>query len=123
MARPKKNKPVVVTIEINGQSGDPALEFIVARVMKEYFELWQKKQRSYGPGNIGAFGALGCLIRSNDKIQRLRRHYFMKKNVSLSDETIQDTWLDMLGYALMGLVCERKQWPSLEFTDDPEEEE
>lgn len=103
-----------VDLEIDGTSGDFELEDTIAHVMQEYFALWKKKQRSYGPHNIGAFGAMGCLIRANDKIQRLRRHYFLSKNVSLSDESIADTWLDMLGYALMGLVCERGKWPGLE---------
>lgn len=53
---------------------------------------------------------MGCLIRCNDKIQRLRRHYFDEIENPLTDETIEDTWLDLLGYALMGLICERKLW-------------
>lgn len=109
----EKGSPIV-TLSIDGTSGDSDLEWTVATVMKEYFELWKRKQRSYGPHNIGAFGSQGCLIRANDKIQRLRRHYFLNKDVALSDETIADTWLDLLGYALMGLVCERGQWPGLE---------
>lgn len=103
-----------VVFVCNGNSGDPELEYTVVMLMHEYFELWKKKQASYGPHNIGAFGAMGCLIRANDKIQRLRRHYFKGKDVSLSDETIQDTWLDLIGYALMGLICERGKWPGLE---------
>lgn len=103
-----------VLLEVNGKSGDQELESIVAKVLLEYFELWKNKQRSYGPHNIGAFGAAGCLIRSNDKIQRLRRHYFLNKDVSLSNESLEDTWLDLMGYALMGLVCERGQWPGAE---------
>ena len=98
----------------SGESGDIELERVILRLMMEYFELWKKKQRSYGPHNIGAFGAMGCLIQANDKIQRLRRHYFMGKDISLTDETIQDTWLDLIGYSLMGLVCDRGQWPGLE---------
>lgn len=110
----EENKKDGILFIINGQSGDAELEQIVVEVMGEYFELWKKKQRSYGPHNIGAFGSRGCLIRANDKIQRLRRHYFLNTDVSLSNETIEDTWLDLLGYALMGLVCERGQWPGLE---------
>jgi hypothetical protein len=103
-----------VKLVCDGASGDQSLEHIIADAMNEYFELWKKKQASYGPHNIGSFGAAGCLIRSNDKIQRLRRHYFLKKDVSLSDETLEDTWKDLLGYAIMGLVCERGLWPGLE---------
>lgn len=103
-----------VMLVCDGSSGDIGLENVVAKAMQEYFDLWKKKQASYGPHNIGAFGAAGCLIRSNDKIQRLRRHYFLKKDVSLSDETLEDTWKDLMGYAIMGLICERGEWPGLE---------
>ena len=82
----------------DGSSGDQELEHKLADLMLEYFNLWKQKQRSYGPHNIGAFGAAGCLIRSNDKVQRLRRHYFLSKDVSLSDESIEDTWKDLAGY-------------------------
>lgn len=99
----------------SGESGDPELERILLSTMYEYFRLWQNKQRSYGPHNIGQFGARGCLIRSNDKIQRLIRHYFSGKDVSLSDESIEDSWKDLLGYAIMGLMCERGQWPGTEW--------
>jgi hypothetical protein len=98
-------------MKANGKSGDLELEEKVMALFNEYFELWQKKQKSYGPHNIGDFGAVGCLIRSNDKIQRLKRHYINDIDVSLSDERVEDTWLDLLGYAMMGLLCERKEWP------------
>lgn len=109
-----KEKSDGILLVIDGASGDADLEQTVAEVMGEYLSLWKKKQRSYGPHNIGAFGVQGCLIRANDKIQRLRRNYFLNANVSLSDETIEDTWLDLLGYAIMGLICARGQWPGLE---------
>jgi hypothetical protein len=113
MSRTVQMDPGVLLIA-DGASGDQKLERVIAEALLEYFELWKQKQRSYGPHNIGSFGAPGCLIRSNDKIQRLRRHYFLAKDVSLADESIEDTWKDLMGYALMGLVCHRKQWPGLE---------
>ena len=102
-----------VVLAVDGTSGDAELEHRLATVMAEYMALWKKKQRSYGPHNIGAFGEQGCLIRANDKIQRLRRALFMQKDVSLDDETLEDTWKDLIGYALMGLLCHRRQWPGV----------
>lgn len=101
------------SMNCDGASGDKQLEEKLAATLIEYFELWKQKQRSYGPHNIGMFGASGCLIRASDKVQRLRRHYFLDKDVSLSDESIEDSWKDMLGYAAMGLMNERQQWPNM----------
>lgn len=95
----------------DGKSGDLDLERLVLGTMYEYFLLWQKKQASYGPRNIGDFGAAGCLIRLNDKVQRLRRKYYMHQEETLDDETTEDTWFDAMGYSLMGLMNQRNQWP------------
>lgn len=113
MNRTKELDTTIFHLAADGASGDADLEARLIAIMEEYLELWKQKQRSYGPHNIGMFGAAGCLIRSSDKIQRLRRHYFLAKDVSLSDESIQDSWLDLIGYALMGLMNERGQWPTI----------
>ncbi len=41
-----------VRLEVDGASGDATLEGALASIMKEYYELFKKKQASYGPGNI-----------------------------------------------------------------------
>lgn len=105
-----KEEDTVVKLFVNGASTNRKLEQISASTLAEYHELWKKKQKSYGTGNIGEFGSVGCLIRSSDKIQRLKRHYINGTENPLSDETVEDTWLDLLGYAMMGLMCERGQW-------------
>lgn len=99
-----------IILHANGESGDIDLEIAIAEVFQEYFKLWQKKQASYGKGNIGAFGERGCLIRSYDKIQRLKKALFDGQEETLEDEKLEDTWLDLLGYAAMGLMCHRGAW-------------
>jgi len=101
---------IVVDLVCDGTSGDPKLEQILAEEMAEYFALWKKKQASYGPGNIAAFGERGCLIRGYDKIQRLKRALFDNQAETLEDEKLEDTWLDLMGYAAMGLMTHRGQW-------------
>lgn len=95
----------------DGKSGNVELEEVLIDVFEEYFELWQKKQASYGSGNIAAFGELGCLIRGYDKIQRLRKALYDGQENTLEDEKLEDTWLDLLGYAAMGLMTHRGLWP------------
>jgi len=60
-----------VQLEINGTSGDKALEAHMATLLQELFEIFKAKQADYGPGNIAMGGEKGCLIRANDKLQRL----------------------------------------------------
>ena len=99
-----------MVIEADGASGNQKLEEELLLVFAEYFKLWQKKQASYGSGNIGAFGERGCLIRGYDKIQRLKRALFDEQENTLEDEKLEDTWQDLLGYAAMGLMCHRGKW-------------
>lgn len=96
---------------VNGQSGDRDLEEVVAAAFVRCFRLWQQRQRKYGRGNISRHGALGCLIRDTDKTARLERYYLEGKKEELSDESVVDSWMDKVNYALMGLVCFEKNWP------------
>lgn len=89
---------------------DP-LELDVRMVMNMALALWKDRQAKYGPRNIAATGALGCYVRANDKLARLGRVYLEGKRTEMSDESINDSWLDLLNYALMGYMCENNLWP------------
>lgn len=67
------------------------------------------KQGDYGPGNIADFGELGVLVRANDKVGRLRNLLYENPN-NPSNESLDDTWLDMANYALIGLMVRRGTW-------------
>lgn len=89
---------------------DP-LEQEVLGVLNKAFELWKDRQAKYGPRNIAATGALGCFVRANDKLARLGRVYLEGKRTEMSDESVNDSWLDLLNYALMGYMTENNLWP------------
>jgi hypothetical protein len=61
------------------------------------------KQRSYGPGNILAFGLPGIAVRVSDKIERLKNLTTTGHTPELS-EPLADTWLDIVGYSVVGLM-------------------
>jgi hypothetical protein len=42
------------------------------RVAIENVQLLDRKQQDYGPANISAFGLFGCVVRANDKVERLK---------------------------------------------------
>lgn len=70
------------------------------------------KQRDYGKDNISRFGTSGLLIRVHDKLARLKN--LMNKSGNdfnraisvnaVSDESIVDTFIDVIGYSVIGLM-------------------
>jgi len=86
-----------------------SLQRLGTTVLIEYLELWRKKHHDYGPENHAIWGAQGCVIRLTDKLMRLKGHYFDGR-MMLTDK-VEDDWLDLIGYGLIGLIVERGQWP------------
>ena len=65
-----------------------------------------KKQHDYGPENISKFGMWGLIVRLHDKIARLNNLMSTKRKGfnSVSNETIYDTLLDIVGYSTVALL-------------------
>jgi len=72
---------------------------------QEFGELVIRKQRDYGPRNITDFGEYGVLVRLNDKLQRLISLYDQGKEPE--NESVDDTWDDIGGYALVRKMLRR----------------
>jgi hypothetical protein len=88
-------------------------------ITKEYLclalecaKLFDKKQHDYGSENIAQFGDLGVLIRLNDKIQRLRTLMLSGEKPEFSEEGLEDTWIDIHVYSVIGLMCMKGVWPN-----------
>ena len=64
------------------------------------------KQHDYGPGNILAFGEFGVLVRANDKFERMKNLQGKRP----TNEAIDDTWMDIAGYALIALMLRRDKF-------------
>ena len=60
------------------------------------------KQHDYGHNNILAFKERGLVVRLWDKINRLKN--LLWKNVEPKNESIEDTFTDIAGYAIIGLM-------------------
>jgi hypothetical protein len=71
-------------------------------------EMVISKQHDYGSGNICRFGDFGIAVRLTDKIERLKN--LLGKNLSPNNESIVDTWKDICGYAIVGLLLNRQQF-------------
>lgn len=95
------------------------------------YKLWCRKQSDYGDGNIKLgldisstkpttnthdllLAQLGIVIRMNDKIQRLlnihKKSIFNGEELSVSDESIDDTCIDLMNYANMLIVLKNDKW-------------
>lgn len=61
-----------------------------------------RKQYDYGHDNIVWGGIDGLIVRMHDKTARIRN--LMSRGVDGQNESLQDSWLDVLGYALMGIM-------------------
>jgi hypothetical protein len=73
------------------------------RIMaNEIVELCENKQADYGHDNILAFGEFGLLVRTNDKVARLR-NLINKEGIT---EPRLDSWRDIAGYALLALMLD-----------------
>ena len=97
----------------------------------EAYKLWCRKQSDYGDGNIKLgleissnlssfhshnkeLAQLGIVIRMNDKIQRLinihKKSIFNGEELTVSDESIEDTCIDIMNYANMLIVLKNDKW-------------
>jgi hypothetical protein len=71
-------------------------------IQDEALELFAKKNADYGDA-FAKFGAIGVIIRMEDKLMRLMT--ISSKNVSLVDnETIRDTLIDLHNYSAMAIM-------------------
>lgn len=80
----------------------------VHEIAKEVADLVISKQRDYGTKNIlnSPFGAeQGIITRLYDKVSRLINLISNKQNPS--NESIEDTWKDVIGYSLVALMISR----------------
>ena len=95
-----------------GLRTDMSREYVVA--MLELAVLFDKKQSDYGSTNISSTGELGVMVRTQDKVSRIR-NLLMKEMKGSADsgaqnEPLEDSWKDMANYGVIGLLLRRGRW-------------
>ena len=91
-----------------------------SELQKEQLNLFSKKMMDYGLGNISLGGNLktsedktyalqGIQIRLNDKINRLKNLFKNGENF-VKDESIEDTFMDIANYGIIGLLLLKDKW-------------
>jgi hypothetical protein len=87
----------------------------LATDMKHIFDkaviVFKERQQKYGSNNIARRGAAGVVVRLDDKLARLEQ--LLKGCGSEStDESIEDTAIDIINYAGIALLCLKGRWPA-----------
>ena len=77
------------------------------KITDEMKELLKKKNHAYGDQNVIKMGKLGVLSRVEEKIARLRN---MIENNIEDTESKEDSWKDIAGFGIIGVMLERGKW-------------
>jgi hypothetical protein len=91
----------------------PPLEFEAAIIARKAIELLVQKHNDYGPKNISDApgGPLnGLSVRLHDKVARL--NHLLSNDKEPQNESIQDTFIDILNYAIIALLVIDDKWDS-----------
>ena len=75
---------------------------MVATEMKDIFV---QKHKDYGKGNILDTGELGIAFRQSDKLNRLKN--ILQSAGKPTNESIDDSWMDMGVYAVIAMMYRR----------------
>lgn len=83
---------------------EQALDCALARLR----EVLIRKHCDYGPKNILHFGEYGVVMRVQDKVSRLEQLVppkgYASPDRAVADETVDDTWVDLVNYAVIALM-------------------
>lgn len=86
----------------------------VWRILDAAGNLLIRKHSDYGPKNISQSpgGALnGLRVRMHDKIARI--NHLVDSRVAPSNESLRDSFIDLLNYSAIAILVLEKKWPGL----------
>lgn len=85
----------------------------VRELLDEAGNLLLRKQMDYGPTNISRApgGPLnGLRVRMHDKIARINN--LLDKGVDPQNESLRDSFIDLLNYSAIAIMVLEKKWPN-----------
>ena len=77
------------------------------KVCQELTQMFLKKHKDYGKGNILSIKELGIAFRVSEKVERLK-HLLTTKDKP-ENESLEETWIDIGVYAILAVLF-RRQW-------------
>lgn len=88
------------------------LDAAYEQVLEELLQMFLKKHKDYGKGNILSIKELGIAFRIGEKTERIK-HLLMSQH-DPANESLEDTWLDIAVYGIIGALYNRGQFQELE---------
>jgi hypothetical protein len=88
------------------------LDAAFEQVNKELLEMFLKKHKDYGKGNILTVQELGIALRISEKIERIK--HLLSENKNPANETVEETWVDIGVYAILAVLLRRGWFESLD---------
>ncbi len=85
------------------------------KVCQEMLEMFKKKHKDYGKGNILDTGELGIAFRISDKLNRLK--HLLANRQKPVHESIEETWIDIGVYAVIAVLYIRSWFKHLELKE------
>ena len=76
-------------------------------IVNQAYELFEMKNKDYGNA-FKQYGAKGLFILMAGKIKRLEQLLWKNEEPQVKNESIEDTLLDLVNYAIMTLICIRE---------------
>jgi hypothetical protein len=73
------------------------------KIQSDCCDIFEKKNKDYGDA-FAQHGVVGVMVRISDKMTRFTNISKNAINISVSDETLKDTLMDLHNYAAMALM-------------------
>ena len=116
----KSGKTDEIDVILHFEEQYPELSEEFSKIQEEQYEMFARKHMDYGLNNIALGGDLtnkedkkfsltGLCIRLTDKISRLKNLLINGKSF-VEGEGIQDTFIDIANYGIIGLLVGRDKW-------------
>ena len=74
------------------------------KIQNECKQIFEKKNKDYGD-SFAQHGTVGVLVRISDKMSRFTNISKRGLEISVEDETLKDTLMDLHNYAAMAIMC------------------
>lgn len=88
------------------------LDQAFSQVNSELLAMFLKKHHDYGKGNILDTKELGIAFRVSDKLNRLK--FLLSNDKKPSNESIEETWVDIAVYSVIAVMYRRGWFQKLE---------